>query len=113
MTWVNIGLESTLFLLQSILLQQLSGIGFAAQDQDIPTNLRILKVAAKDAKILLVLDDLWATELTILKEMGFENTSEIISVLKTVDKPVSTQPQLHGKPKSETISTVISLLMPN
>jgi len=58
-------------------------------------------------------DDLWATELTILKEMGFENTSEIISVLKTVDKPVSTQPQLHGIPKSETISTVISLLMPN
>ena len=62
MTWVNIGLESTLFSLQSILLQQLSGIGFAAQDQDIATNLRILKVAAKDAKILLVLDDLWATE---------------------------------------------------
>merc|ERR1712065_31727 len=58
-------------------------------------------------------EDLWATELTILKEMGFKNTSEIISALKAVDKPVSTQPQLQGTPKSETSSTVISMLMPN
>ena len=62
--WVNIGMESTLFQLQSLILEQLTGFPLGEGDVDTKTNTKRLRKATREAigSILLVLDDLWLDE---------------------------------------------------
>jgi hypothetical protein len=57
-------------------------------------------------------EELWAAELSVLRNMGFTCTEQIIPILKSVgDTPVLMQRERNGVPSEETIMQVVSMLV--